>query len=190
MRSGWIVAILVGLTLAAPVAEAKKPPAPEAGQMGGQEGQSSDGSTPDGVVYYEASDAAMNAAIAEAQRWTPAFLADFRQTPAYDRASYSLKVGLPTPFGGFEHIWVDQLRYENDQLVGALANQPVELPGLRLGSRVVIDEAQISDWMIVRGELAYGAYTMRVMLDDLPREDADAMRAFLARDPVPPDWRP
>lgn len=179
----WIAALAMTMAFAGAEAEAKKPPPPESGQIGGQ-------TAPDGVVFCETTDAEMNPAIAQARRWIPAFLADFRQSPAYNRQPYSLRLWHVTPFGGSEHIWVDNLRYEGAQLAGSLANQPVEFTGMSLGSRVVIDEAIISDWMMVRGGLAYGGSTMRVMPDKLPREDADALCAFLAKDPAPPDWRP
>lgn len=179
-----ILAVALAVAFAAPAAFAKDP-APRGGEP-----NTPDQPRDDHIVYYEADDAGMSVAIAEARRWLPDFLAAFGVGPANEWPSYSLKVGLPDATGGTEHIWVDSLRFEGYTLVGALANHPVNLPGMSLGSRIAIDQAQVSDWMIVRGDRAYGGYTLRVMLEDLPQAEAAALRAFLAQDPVPPDWRP
>ena len=75
-------------------------------------------------------------------------------------------------------------------MVGDLGNDPDNLPELQLGSRVVIDEALISDWMYQSREGIYGGYTMRVMIEDMSPADAAPYRASLAPTLVPPTWVP
>ena len=143
---------------------------------------------PDPVIQYSDQDAAMNAAIADARRTLPQFLAEFDAAPASQRSAFSVKVGLPAEGGGAEHIWVSDLRREGGQLVGALANEPQMLPGMRRGSRVVIDEALISDWSINAREGLYGAYTTRVMLPQLDADTAAQLREMLSPAPTPAWW--
>lgn len=144
---------------------------------------------PDPIVEYDTADAAMNAARAAAQRSYGQFLADFRAATPHARANnYMVKLGLDRSDGGLEHIWVDTLRFEGDQLVGALANEPVDLPSMHVGSRVVVETERISDWSIVRAEGMYGNFTTRVMLPDVDPATAAELREVLTRDPLPEDW--
>lgn len=142
----------------------------------------------DKIVQFSAEDAAMNAAIEEARATLPQFFAEFATAPAQQRDAFLVKVGMPAEGGGHEHIWVSNLRREDGQLVGALANEPNWLPGMHRGSRVVVDEALISDWSIHSPEGIYGSYTTRVMLPHLAPEEAAQVRAMLTRSPTPAHW--
>lgn len=151
--------------------------------------QKAAGSPDDPVYNYTDTDAAMNAAVEDARRSYPQFMATLTADSVSNRAAnYLIKVGLPTPDGGHEHIWVDSLRFEGGALVGALANIPDNLPGMSQGSRVEIDEALVSDWSIITAEGMYGSFTTRVMLDVIPPDQAAQMRQVLTRDPLPADW--
>jgi uncharacterized protein YegJ (DUF2314 family) len=152
--------------------------------------QKTGGASEDPVYNYANSDDRMNAAVAEARRFYPLFLATFRADSEANRAAhYAVKLGLPTPDGGHEHVWIDNLRYEGETLVGALANIPDNLPGLAVGARVEIDDALVSDWSILTLEGMYGSFTTRIMLDDIPAGDAAQLRRVLTRDPIPAYWR-
>lgn len=144
---------------------------------------------PDPIVQFSDQDAAMNAAIAEARRSYPQFLTQFNAAPAREASqSYMLKLGLPTPDGGHEHIWVSNLRRERGQLVGDLANEPAGLSGRHLGSRVVVDDAQVSDWAIITNEGMYGSFTTRVMLPFIDPNEAASLRQMLTPQPLPAGW--
>ena len=97
-------------------------------------------------------------------------------------------LGLPTPDGGHEHIWVSNLRRERGQLVGDLANEPVGLPGRHAGSRVEIDDALVSDWAIFADEGMYGSFTTRVMLPFIDPSEAASLRQMLTPQPLPAGW--
>ncbi|MBX9746470.1 MAG: DUF2314 domain-containing protein [Hyphomonadaceae bacterium] len=163
----------------------------------GDAGQSSSGRstvvappTPggNGIVFFDENDAAMAAAIEEARRTYPQFLADFGRAPPFRQGDYMVKVAMPTPDGGEEHIWVDNLRRDGERLFGMLANEPGNLPGMHLGSPVEIDHARISDWSISGSEGMYGNYTTRVMLPHMNQAEAEALRESLSRTPLPLDW--
>ncbi len=141
----------------------------------------------DPVVGYRDSDAAMNAAVAEARSHYPRFLTALRAEPAESSNVYKVKVGLPTP-NGPEHIWVGNLHFEDDELIGLLANEPMFLPDMHLGSQVIVRDDQVSDWSILSANRLYGSFTTRVMLPDLEREQAEELQRVLSPSPLPPGW--
>lgn len=144
---------------------------------------------PDPIVQFSDQDAAMNAAIADARRSYPQFLTQFNAAPPREASqSYMLKLGLPTPDGGHEHIWVSNLRRERGQLVGDLANEPAGLPGRHLGSRVEVDDALVSDWAIITNDGMYGSFTTRVMLPFIDPSEAASLREMLTPQPLPAGW--
>jgi uncharacterized protein YegJ (DUF2314 family) len=154
-----------------------------------QKGEQGASSSSDMVLGYENSDARMNAAIEAARASLPMFLQEFATARADQRGAFSVKVGLATPEGGREHIWVNNLRYEGDDLVGDIANYPYYLPNLVLGSRIVIAVEDISDWTFESPQGLYGAYTTRVMVEDMAPQEQGAYRAMLAPTPIPPHWQ-
>jgi uncharacterized protein YegJ (DUF2314 family) len=175
-----IVTIAAALCFAAPQAAwAQK------GVAGSTTGQQAGG---DDIVSFASEDAEMNAAIAEARRTLPMFMAEFNTAPAHAQGYYSVKVGMTTRAGTLEHIWVDNLRRENGRLRGALANEPFDLEGLHLGDLVDIDESAISDWGIESARGQYGSFTTRVIVNHIDAETAGQIRATLAPTPLPPHW--
>jgi uncharacterized protein YegJ (DUF2314 family) len=144
----------------------------------------------DQVVGYHSADQRMNNAIEQARTYLPFFLDEFRAASTQSREDFTVKVALPTASGSREHIWAGDLRFEGQQLVGSLINEPYDLPGLHLGSRVEIPDADISDWSILTPDGVYGGFTSRVMIDDMPEAEAAQYREALelTAQPVPPGW--
>lgn len=106
-------------------------------------------------------DAEMEAAIKKARATYPSFLAKARK-PRED-AIYLVKIGLRTPDGSNEHIWVDELSFEGDRVFGKLANEPVNLPGRKLGSRVEVRLNILTDWVIMTEKEREGGFTIDVI---------------------------
>lgn len=151
-------------------------------------------SGPGDPVYNYADDATMEAAIAEARGFLPQFFSAFALMGGQDLGpAFALKVALPVVGveDGFEHIWVGDLeRLGADRFAGALINHPNRLdPSLKQGSRVEFKEDMISDWWILSQDGLYGAFTVRVILKDLPPAEAAAQKEMLSAKPVPESWR-
>jgi len=51
-----------------------------------------------------------------------------------------------------EFIWIEVLGLEPDFIHGTLANDPVDLGDLALGSRVEVPLADLSDWAYAKGD--------------------------------------
>lgn len=87
---------------------------------------------PDDVTAVRKDDAAMRAAIAQARRTLPQFLAALAKAPA-GAEGFTFKY----PLGGWEHIWVDHVARRGDTLTGRLANDPMQ-DDFELGQPVVV----------------------------------------------------
>jgi uncharacterized protein YegJ (DUF2314 family) len=145
----------------------------------------------DPVTNYSDADPAMNAAIAQAQKSLPIFLANALDFEKIGLDGTGVKVAIPTVSReGHEHIWVTPFRmWEDGTMAGFLANAPADLGTLSEGDQVDFTTDQISDWSVISPEgLLYGNYTSRVMHGTGAFGDTPFDQIFAA-DPIPPDWQ-
>ena len=116
------------------------------------------------VVQIGEDDPRMQAAVAEArQRW-PEFKAAFA---ARQRGgNYAVKAPV-TRGGNTEFIWLEVIGLEPEYVHGRLANDPVDLGGLRLGDQVEVRAADLNDWTYRHTEDAdpAGLFTVKVLTD-------------------------
>jgi uncharacterized protein YegJ (DUF2314 family) len=103
---------------------------------------------------------AASAAIAEAQRRLPEFVAAVRARTG-DR--FSLRARFRTWRGGSEFLWLDDVEIDADGFTGALADRPKGVPGLRIGQRVLVEPDQVTDWTFMREGRALGGFTQSVL---------------------------
>jgi uncharacterized protein YegJ (DUF2314 family) len=104
----------------------------------------------------------------------------------------NLKASLPVNQHGVEAevIWVEGLTLEDGVFTGTLANSPAYMPGYQLGDHVRFTRSQIADWSVLEADgRMYGHYTTRVLIDRLPREEADQIRDLISPQPMPEAWR-
>ena len=143
----------------------------------------------DQTLKYETGDAQMSAAIDAALTSLDSF---FRALDRgrITRAEAGLKVALETPAGSaatHEVIWVADFSTRDSKTFTAyLANEPNQLPGLTLGSKVTFSRDQIRDWSVIRDGKGYGYFTVRAMLPRLSAQQAAQLRQFLSEDPFLP----
>lgn len=94
--------------------------------------------------------------IAQAKLQAQASLERFRRLMEQNPDFYaSVKAALPTGAeDDFEHIWVETLTPGSPETPwqGKLANEPIDLPGLKLGSDVSFPESAIEDWIFETSE--------------------------------------
>ena len=146
----------------------------------------------DATLNYAEDDAAMEAAIADAQATLPIFLRNALDAEGVSLDDALVKVALPTEAGSptsVEHIWVAPFaRMPDGSYAGLLANEPVNLGPLQVGDRVDFAEEMISDWHLNAPSGRYcGSYTSRVMYKAGAFGDTPFEQLF-EPDPVPPDW--
>jgi uncharacterized protein YegJ (DUF2314 family) len=129
----------------------------------------------DPIVMFKKGDTAMNTAIAKARSTLPAFL----KALSSGEGMFSIKAPV-TDSGFTEHIWLRGIEVSGADFVGVIDNDPAKIDNVKLGDPFRIAQSGITDWMVVRDSKIYGAYTLRAMLDRLPKEQADGLRARLA----------
>ncbi len=149
MRTG-LVFLLTAVIAASPAAAQVKNAPPSAMETAAEDR--------DDIELAKNDDPDVNAAIAEAKRTTPAFL-----TALNDPDSYNIT--FKYPLGGFEHIWVDNVRRDGAFLTGNLANDPVQ-EGWKRGDAVRVPAADLSDYFYCDADGApHGHFTTIVFID-------------------------
>jgi uncharacterized protein YegJ (DUF2314 family) len=126
------------------------------------------------VIAYHTSDAGLNAARAKARSTLPRFL---ELVSAGTPGTYTVKFPL-TQNGATEHIWMQLTGYNDRGFTGLLANDPVNGRKYKRGDPMEVASADVEDWMINNGKVIHGGYTVRAMLKDMPKEQADKLRTM------------
>jgi uncharacterized protein YegJ (DUF2314 family) len=127
------------------------------------------------IISVSSEDADMQAAVSEARRRWPEFVAAFEARSA-DETAFAIKA----PFGEkdrVEFMWVEVTSIENDLIYGKLLNEPADLPGLHEGDRVTVPVADLNDFLCTINDAPVGAFTMKVLAERAkqppPREDGE-----------------
>ena len=124
------------------------------------------GSPNPAVINVEEDDAAMNTAIAEAAQTFDFFVENW-QTMKSDSVAFKVHVKAGDDV---EHIWFTPVSINEDQLVGICANEPVRIPGLKIGDQRTFSRDDLSDWIILDGNQCHGGYTIEVMSMMAPQD--------------------
>ena len=129
------------------------------------------------VASVDSEDPEMNRAIADAKRALPDFLEVLENPPRG-----ATRIGFKFPLGGWEHIWVGDVRRDGTFLIGRLDNAPIQ-EAFSQGDRVRVPLSEVSDWAWMgRDGVMRGQFTTRVLLDRLNPATADAIRESLGWD--------
>jgi uncharacterized protein YegJ (DUF2314 family) len=119
-------------------------------------------------------DAAMSAATARARASLDEFLA-IAANPPPGTDQFKLKVVLRDN-DQVEHVWVTPFRASADGFEGILANEPRVVWTVRAGQVLRFIREQVSDWGYVRDGVQVGSFTVCVLLDRLPKDQAEQIR--------------
>lgn len=141
-----------------------------------QKGKKSDQApAPEGIVWVRAGDPEVKAAVAQARRSLPEFLAHLAR-PGPGEHGFVIKYNLLPEPGKAENIWVDVLSASPGSILGRLANVPVD-PRFKLGEKVTVGDGDIIDWGYVGGDgVMRGHFTTRALLPRYDKDEADAVR--------------
>jgi uncharacterized protein YegJ (DUF2314 family) len=115
------------------------------------------------VVPIDGDHPAMRAAVAEAkQRW-PEFVEAFRN-PKPGQTNFAVKLPI-TDGRNTEFIWVAVTSLEGDEILGDLANRPVDLRFMKEGDRVRGKLEDLNDWAWLEGPEMVGGFTSKVLME-------------------------
>jgi uncharacterized protein YegJ (DUF2314 family) len=141
--------------------------------------QSAPGPAGRSVMITSSGNAEMDAAILRARASLDEFWSR-AAAPGAGESDFMVKVALRTRKGGLEHIWVGSPIKDASGCSGRLANDPDDIAGVKVGSRVEFKDNQISDWMYRRNGKIVGNRTLRVLLPSMPEGQAAQYRGMLA----------
>jgi len=112
------------------------------------------------VSFVRQDNSKMNAAVAEARRTTPQFLAAM----AHPRPTQQFSVKMTISNARMaEHMWLDNLTYEGQQFHGTLMDDPYDVGGYRKGQAMSVKPDAITDWIMVTDGVPSGGYTEKVL---------------------------
>jgi uncharacterized protein YegJ (DUF2314 family) len=117
------------------------------------------------VIQVESDSPAMVAAVEEARRRWPEFVAAFRAASKPDRFSVKAPV---TEGENTEFIWIEVKAIADGRIHGFLANEPVALGDLKLGAFVSVAEAELNDWVFpdpADATRPLGLFTVKAVTD-------------------------
>jgi uncharacterized protein YegJ (DUF2314 family) len=132
----------------------------------------------DRTINVDDNDPEMNTAIAKARETLPKFWAAFDH-PGPGQENFSLKVKI-TDGKEAEHFWTEDVQKKNGKIFATIANDPDSVHNVKLGDRIEIPEADISDWFYMQNGKMVGNYTIRVLFKQMPADEVAKYKAILA----------
>lgn len=132
----------------------------------------------DKTVSVSSEDAEMNAAMQKARDTLPMFWTK-HASPESDEESFSVKLGI-SDGKNVEHFWCGDIKGDAAKASCAIGNEPQSVFTVKIGQRVDIDPAIISDWMYMKSGKIKGGQTIRALIPKLSEEEAQSYRAMLA----------
>lgn len=113
----------------------------------------------------------MAGAVEKARETLPRF---YELMDAKTLGDYTVK--YPLEENGFtENIWVLLTDVTDDEFIGLLSNEPVQIESKKMGDKVRFAKADVKDWMIKNDKEIYGGYTMRVLLNIFLRDRLETL---------------
>ncbi|MBI2497910.1 MAG: DUF2314 domain-containing protein [Opitutae bacterium] len=128
----------------------------------------------DRVIGVSAGDRAMNQAIENARNQLSHFW-KVLAAPKNGEDNFCLKVRIKAD-EKVEHLWCTDIRIEKGMVSGAIGNDPEIVKSVRLGQRISIKEADISDWLYIKADKMIGNYTVRPLMCPSPSRRAGNCR--------------
>lgn len=144
----------------------------------------------DPTVSFAPDDPEMETAISQARGSIMGFFGIMFGDNDVAHPAGSLKVAFPVEHEAMsrEHIWVSEIERAGCDFTARLANEPVAMDGVTLGSEVSFDSSMISDWGINADGQLLGHYTTRVVISRLPAAQRQQYAAMLEGQSVTKNW--
>jgi len=127
--------------------------------------------------YVEDSDPEMAAAIAKAQATLPQFWQVFDQR-AGGESNFVLVVRI-TDKGRIEHFHTTDFERRDGKTMVTIKHDPKIVSSVKLGDRIEIPAADITDWNYMRDGKYVGMFTMKPRFKYMPAEVVEAFKKVL-----------
>jgi uncharacterized protein YegJ (DUF2314 family) len=136
---------------------------------------------PDRVVLVHTDDPEMNAAQAKARDSLGEFWKHFI-LPGGNESGFALKIAI-SDGRMIEHFWCNEIVGGSSGATCRIDNEPKDVHVVKMGERIPVEPALISDWMYLRDGKIQGGESIRVLLPKMTPEEAAVYREML-EDPV------
>src|ERR1019366_3766539 len=136
------------------------------------------------VMPVKTSDAAMNAAIADAQRNLHVFWSVFDSKRA-GFADYRVKIAFPIP-GGSEAMWIEPTAHRGDVIEGVLTDDSAFRADLKKGMTVHVKASQVDDRGYSHEGRLWGNFTTVLLFGEMTPDEASFTRSVLGPTRVEP----
>jgi uncharacterized protein YegJ (DUF2314 family) len=127
--------------------------------------------------YVEDTDPEMAAAIARAQKTLPHFWRTFDLRP-HGESNFVLVVRI-TDKGRIEHFHTTDFERREGKTVVTISHSPKIVGSVKLGERIEIPEADITDWHYMRDGKYVGMFTMKPRFKLMPPEQVEAFKRVM-----------
>jgi uncharacterized protein YegJ (DUF2314 family) len=132
----------------------------------------------DKVINIEEDDPEMVAAIKTARETLPHFWQVYEK-PTRGETNFALKVKI-TDKQGTEHFWATDIERRDGKVTGTINNDPNIVKSVKLGDRMEIPEADISDWLYMRDDKMIGNQTVKPLFKQMPADEVRQLKAMMA----------
>ena len=132
----------------------------------------------DNVIGVPSDDPEMTAAISKARETLPQFWRVFDK-PERGETGVSLKVRI-TDKSGTEHFWATDIELRDGKTIGVINNDPNTVATVKLGDRIEIQEADITDWLYMRDGKMVGNYTLKPLFKKMPKGETERLKKMMA----------
>ena len=116
-------------------------------------------------------DAQMERAANHARRTVGQFITAL-QNPKPGQSDFQVKKFFVAKDGSnSEHIWLADVHFNGNRLVGVVDNKPYYIKGLKVGAKASVNPDEITDWSYVENGHLVGGYTIRVIYTELSSQE-------------------
>lgn len=114
-------------------------------------------------------DKAMDRAVTKARESLGFFLAALK---AHKPDSTAFEVKKCCVDGdNVEHVWIGNITWDGKVFHGRVDNDPLDVHNIKLGQRVTVAPADVTDWMFVKDGKLMGGFTTRVFYSRLSSDE-------------------
>jgi len=134
----------------------------------------------DKVVMVPSDDKAMAKAITRARETLDMYWAAADNPKG--RKGFAVKVKISDK-NGSEHFWLKAVKRTKSGFEGIIANTPAMVKKVKEGQLYAFKKPEISDWMYFENRKIIGGFTIRVLADRMPKDQAAQFKQVLAYKP-------
>lgn len=127
---------------------------------------------PTAYEFFAHEDPKMIEAISQAKKTLPNLLKKIPEL-RNENIKLMIKVAIPLGDGTREHIWLGNIRYLSNKIVGEIGNQPVDALHVSFGQKYTAEFDDVSDWMAIKNGVVHGGYMLRVNLSRMSDYELD-----------------